>query len=381
MTGYRKTFFILIFFFTLLTTNDIVIAEDIYDEITYDEEIYENYEFDEINEIMQEETGGAYSFTDMMGELFSGDDGVFGNIFDMIKNSVASEFEYNKATVVRIIALAICMSLLTNVLVIFNNNNYSDTGFYIVFLMLVNTLLGAFLAMSEVAGSLINSIVTFMKCLIPSFFLAVGVSNGYSTSTGLCAITLTVMSIMEVIILKILFPVISIYIAISLVSTIQKENKLSKIGDTINTLVNWSVKTLVAVVLGLNLIESLILPSADAVKNKGLTQVVSMIPGIGNSIGGAAKLAVSSGEIIKNTIGGTALLALVVIAAVPLLKLIVFTSMYRLLVIIVQPISDKRVVEGIDTVVKASAMLYRISTSSIVIFGASIAIICVFTGA
>ena len=343
------------------------------------EEIYEDYNFDDLDIIMSEETNGEYSFTDMIGELFSGDNGIIYNVINMIKKSIVSEFEYNKDSIIKIIALVICMALLSNILVVFNNNNYSDTGFFIVYLILINTLFGVFLTMTKIAIAFIGTIVNFMKCLIPAFFLAIGVSNGYTTSTGLCAVTLTVLTVLEIIISKVLLPVINVYVAISLVTSLQKENNMSKIGESLSNFVNWSVKMMITAVLGLNVIESMILPSADAVKNKGVTHIVSMIPGVGNSLSGAANLVLSSGEIIKNTIGGTALVALVIIAAIPIVKLLVFMGMYKLLGIIVQPISDKRVIEAIDVVVNASRMLYRISISSVIMLGASIAIICVFT--
>lgn len=344
------------------------------------EEVYDDYNFDDLDAVMSEETNGEYSFSEMIEELFNGDNGIIYNVINMIKKSILSEFDYNKKSIIRIIALVICMALLSNILVVFNNNNsYSDTGFFIVYLILINTLFGVFLIITKIALALIGTVVNFMECLIPAFFLAIGVSNGYTTSTGLCAVTLTVLTILEIVISKVLLPVINVYVAISLVTSLQKENNMSKIGDSLSSFVNWSIRMMVAAVLGLNVIESMILPSADAVKNKGVTHIVSMIPGVGNSLQGAANLVLSSGEIIKNTIGGTALVALIILAAIPIVKLLVFIGMYKLLGIIVQPISDKRVTDAIDVVINASRMLYRISIAAVTMMGASIAIICVFT--
>lgn len=80
----------------------------------------------------------------------------------------------------------------------------------------------SFITLMNIGKELIGSVVRFMECLVPSFFLAIGISNGYSTSTGLCAVTLTVMTIIEKVIVNILLPAISIFVAISLVTSIQR---------------------------------------------------------------------------------------------------------------------------------------------------------------
>lgn len=221
------------------------------------------------------------------------------NGYELVKNSIYSQLSENRSHIIGIIVLALSMALLSNILVIFTTNNYWETGFFVLYLMLINSLMISFITLMNIGKELIGSVVRFMECLVPSFFLAIGISNGYSTSTGLCAVTLTVMTIIEKVIVNILLPAISIFVAISLVTSIQKDNNMSKIGDIIANFVDWGTKSLLTIVLGMNVIESMILPLADKVKNKGITQAVSMLPVVGNGLSGAANLMLSSGEIIK----------------------------------------------------------------------------------
>lgn len=343
------------------------------------DDLYDGYNFDGIDNIVKESSGGQFCFKDILTRLFSGEKGVLHNGYELIRDSVCSQFDENKNNVMKIIVLALSMALLSNILVIFSTNNYWETGFFVLYLILVNSLMISFISLVNIGKELINSVVRFMECLVPSFFLAVGISNGYSTSTGLCAITLTVITIIEKVIINILLPAISIYVAISLVTSIQKDNNASKIGDIIANFVEWGTKSLLALVLGMNVVESMILPLADKVKNKGITQAVSMIPVVGNGLSGAANLMLSSGEIIKNSIGGAALVAIIIVVAVPITKLLIFIAIYKVVAAIIEPVSDRHVVAAIEIVTKAAGLLYKVCISSVIMLGASIAIICLFT--
>lgn len=342
-------------------------------------DLYDGYNFEDIDNIVKDSTQGSFDFTYIIKQLFSGDKGVLYNGYELVKNSIYSQLSENRSHIIGIIVLALSMALLSNILVIFTTNNYWETGFFVLYLMLINSLMISFITLMNIGKELIGSVVRFMECLVPSFFLAIGISNGYSTSTGLCAVTLTVMTIIEKVIVNILLPAISIFIAISLVTSIQKDNNMSKIGDIIANFVDWGTKSLLTIVLGMNVIESMILPLADKVKNKGITQAVSMLPVVGNGLSGAANLMLSSGEIIKNTIGGAALVAIVIVVAVPIIKLLLFIGVYKVIAAIIEPISDKRVVGAIEIVTKAAGLIYKVCISSVIMLGASVAIICLFT--
>ena len=338
-----------------------------------------DYDFDEIDELISNESDGEYSFSEIVDGICEGENGIISNTADMIWKSVTNEVSNNKEMIVRTILIAISMSILSNILSVFDNKDYSKTSYYIVYLLLMVTLISAFKEIVGIAGGMLEKIVTFMECLVPSFFLAVGVSDGASTSTGLCTITLGTITALEMLTEKIILPLISVYVIVSLISYISKENKLTKLGENIYNFVGWSVKTMIGIVMGLNIIEGMILPSIDEAKSKGIVKVASAIPGVGNSVSGVATLAVSSAEVIKNSIGAAAVVALVVIVMVPIIRLLILMAMYRIVEMIIEPISDKSVVGAIDVVYKGTTLLYKVCLGAVIMFGATIAIVCLFT--
>ena len=222
----KKLFFFWIFITALFSISQRVNGMSEQCAVSDEYDLYDGYNFEDIDNIVKDSTQGSFDFTYIIKQLFSGDKGVLYNGYELVKNSIYSQLSENRSHIIGIIVLALSMALLSNILVIFTTNNYWETGFFVLYLMLINSLMISFITLMNIGKELIGSVVRFMECLVPSFFLAIGISNGYSTSTGLCAVTLTVMTIIEKVIVNILLPAISIFVAISLVNSIKKDNNM-----------------------------------------------------------------------------------------------------------------------------------------------------------
>ena len=92
-------------------------------------------------------------------------------------------------------------------------------------------------------------------------------------------------------------------------------------------------------------------------------------------------MVVGSGVLIKNGIGAAALVVILVLCAVPVVKLTVLTLMYRLAAAVIQPISDPRMVRCVSSVGDGIQMLLKTACSAALLFFITIALVCSFTNA
>ena len=76
------------------------------------DDLYDGYNFDGIDNIVKESSGGQFCFKDILTRLFSGEKGVLHNGYELIRDSVCSQFDENKNNVMKIIVLALSMALL-----------------------------------------------------------------------------------------------------------------------------------------------------------------------------------------------------------------------------------------------------------------------------
>ena len=347
--------------------------------IVYGSEDMSMYDFSGIDGLVEEES--EESFSDLFKELIQGDSkGVFARMFSLSCDKLFGEIAFNKDVVIKIILLAVSTSLLSKISVIFANNKMSDMGFFSVFSLLMVILVGAFAVNVSVASEILQLLINFMKVLIPVFFLAVGASSGISASLGMYEIALISIMAVEYVVLNFIVPAVSVYVIILILNNVLEEDYLSKFAGVIETIIEWAIKMIPTVAVGINLIASIVLPSVYYAKSKGYRKLFSLIPGIGSSVDSFVDIVTGSSTLIKNCIGGAALIFIIILVLIPVIKLLVACLMYKITAAIIQPISDKRVTSSVEVMAKGTNMLYKIVLSCGLMFFLTIGIVCLGTG-
>ncbi len=67
----------------------------------------------------------------------------------------------------------------------------------------------------------------------------------------------------------------------NLINNVTEGNLLTKVMELIKTAVEWILKALMSLVIGINIIQSMISPIVDTVKTSSFGKAASMIPGVG----------------------------------------------------------------------------------------------------
>jgi stage III sporulation protein AE len=369
----KKTIFVIIFIVCVFGFTNKVQASE-YGDI-------DSYNFDDLQKILDTDLSNKdMEFVDVVKGIISGDsENVFKNLFGNLKDSILAEITYNKDALVRVIIIAILAAFLTSLSAIVTNNQISETGFFITYMLLITILLAAFTVITNVASTVISQLLDFMRALIPSYFLAVGFAGGSLTSMAFYEITLVLITVVNYLFLYIIIPAINIYVVLLLINNVSKEDFISRLADLLKTIINWTLKTILGVVLGINVIQSMCLPIADSLKTTALKKAVTMIPGVGNATNAITQVLIGSGTLIKNGIGAAALVLIVVICITPVLKLCIFSIMYQGTAAIIQPISDKRIINCILSVSEGTKLLIRVVVTGAILFIITIAIICIAT--
>ena len=367
--------------YIIFASSEVYAASD--DEATVTGGAYDlsGYDLSGIDEIMSGTDYESESFSDMVGRLMSGDsEGIFLEIFNMAGDKLVGEIDYNKDAIAKVVLIAIAAAMLSKLSAIFMSNKMSDIGFFSVYTLLLVVLMSAFAVNTTVARDVVDLLLAFMKCLIPAFFMAVGAASGMTASVGLYEIALVSIMAVEYVILNFVIPAINVYVVILLLNNILDEDYLSKFASVVETVISWAIKMIPTIALAINLVGSIVLPSVDYTKAKGYRKIFSLIPGIGQGIDSFVEIVAGSGSLIKNAIGGAALACIIVLVAIPVVKLLVFCFMYKITAAIVQPVSDKRVTSSVEVMSKGANMLYRAILACGLLFFLTIAIVCLGTG-
>lgn len=343
----------------------------------------EDIDYTEIQEVIDNVLGqnNDFNFNDYIQDVLNGKESFsLSSISKQLMNSVKDEVSKNLGTFASLITLALLAALFTNLSMSFKNNQVSDTGFYVTYLLLFGLLISSFIIASQIATSTISAILDFMKALVPAYLMSVAFVSGTTTSLVYYEAALGLITLVEFVIIRVVIPMIDFYLVIMLANNLSKEDMLSRLAELLQTIISWLLKSLLALVIGFSAIKGLIVPVADQVKRSVLYKASEAIPGIGDALGGVTETILGAGVLLKNAIGVAGLIVILVICAVPAIKLLVVTGVYKIGSAALQPISDKRFIECIGASAKSCALLLQTVFVGAVLFMLTITIVAVTTG-
>lgn len=279
----------------------------------------------------------------------------------------------------QILVLGVAGAVFAGFAGVFQTGQISETGFFVTYLLVFTLLAAGFSQGAALAQGALEDVLEFMRALMPAYFLAAAFSGGAVTAAGLYEGMLFLISGVQWLFLTVLLPGVQIYFLLVLAGHMIKEDMLSRFRDLVKTAVSWGIRTMAGLVVGINLLQGMILPYADAVKNSGITKALEAIPGIGRGIGVAAKMVMGSGVLIKNTMGAGAVFVLAITVLAPLVKLAVLAVLYQLASAAMEPVCDKRITSCVAEAAEGYKLLVKLVASALGLFVIAIAMICMAT--
>jgi stage III sporulation protein AE len=189
---------------------------------------------------------------------------------------------------------------------------------------------------------------------------------------------LVVIAFLEMMMTYVFIPAVQVYFMLSIINQLA-DNHFSKLAELVRSFLRFANRILLAVLIGYQGIQGMLLPLVDKVKNSTLIQAAKGLPGIGNSIGTVTDTVLGSGMLIKSAVGTGGILCIIILCFYPLLKLFIFQLMYRVGGALVQPVSDKRVAAVLTAAAESGVLLMKFVFAGALMFLLSITIVVVST--
>ena len=346
-----------------------------------EETIWKEFEFSEIEDLLDDIFPEKKTdFQDLIKKMLSGQtEPSLQVIGEMISDQFFYEWKSSKAGMVHILLIVIVAAVFTNFSNVFQNKQISEISFYVLYLLLITIGLNSFRILIVSASENLERLIGFMKVLGPVYFLAVAFAAGSSTSILFYNLVLLLIYLVELVILNFLIPFVQVYIVVKVMNNLSEEDYLSKFAELCETVIAWTLKTLLAGVTGVNIIQGLLSPAIDSLKRSVVGRSAEAIPVVGDAIGGVTEVMLGTAVLIKNGIGVAGALVCIGICLVPIIQMAVVTLLYKVIAAMIQPVSDKRIVGCISSIADGSQMLLRIIFTTGVLFLLTIAVVTATT--
>lgn len=374
----KKLCIFLVFLFVLFPIN----AKATDEVASIENELFAEFDFSEIDQMLEEIfPGEKVGFLEMVTKLISGElDFSLGVIKEFVWNQFTFELSNSKSGLIHILLLVIVAAIFANFSSVFKSKQVSEIGFSMMYMFLLTVCLSNFHILVQSVAENLQKLMSFMEVLGPVYFLAVGMARGSMTSVAFYQLILVLIFLVELLILNFLLPAVKIYFIVKIIGEFSPEIPLSRFAEFLETIVNWSLKTLTASIIGINVIQGLLMPAIDSVKRSVLLKSGEAIPMIGDLISGSTEIVLGTAVLIKNGIGIVGMIICLIVCLPPLIQMGVTALMYQLVSAVAQPISDKRMVNCIGSVADGSKMLLKITATIGILFLLTIAVVAATTG-
>ncbi len=331
--------------------------------------------------LWKSDAASRFSFTDTVKNLLSGEIPFEASkIPELLGELFLGEVKNQRNMALQILIVALASAVFSNFVKVFESSQIADISFYMMYMLISVLLMQSFHSLTQIAQGACSAINSFMKVLLPVYLLTVVFTSGSVLALGFYEAAVLGMSLLQAVILRVILPAVDVYLVLMILNQLAKEDYFSRMAQLVETVIGWAVKTILGLVLGLQAVQCLVAPAVDNLKNSALHRLLRVIPGIGAALDSAAETVAGSALVMKNAVGTAGILALTVICLTPILKLAVCILVFRLLCAAIQPVCDKRMVEGIESLSGAAAVLLRILVSSVSVFIISLAMITAAAG-
>ena len=316
------------------------------------------------------------SLDNLLAQVMKGDVlGALTGLFTGVISDFTGQLAGMRNVFIWLLVLGMVSSLMTHFIEIFNKRQVADIGFYFMYLLFNVVLLRCFFLAGETALETLDNVVLFIRLMIPTYLLSVGLATGAVTAGASTQLMLLVIYGVQNVLIQGLVPLIYSMCMLVVINGVWVEEKLTLLIDLLEKGVGWVLKGAIGVVTGLSIFQTLVTPVVDSVRTSALQRIVSAIPGVGNTADGVVELVLGSAIMIKNSIGVVVLILFLLMCAAPLLKIAVIAGLLKCAAAFMGIVSDKRITACANRTGDAGLLLLRTTGTAMLLFMISVAVI------
>lgn len=338
-------------------------------------------DLDDMEQFLQEQQGEDdmdISFGELMKGFLSGDSTVdVSRIWSWVVSHCFETVRQNKAYLAQMLILLLAFVMLQGISGIFADSFLSDISFLAVYFLFLYNALRIFASMQQIVYSCMDRIAEFTLLVQPVFCMAMIFSTGVNSASFTYEMLLLVLYLVQNLLQKLLLPLVFVFLITQFANYAWKEEHFSSLAKLLEGGIGLAQKLLVTFILDLNLIQGMVAPAVDQLKKTATVRTIGVIPGLGGAMNAVSEMLFGAGLLIKNCVGATVIVVLILLCAKPLLEISVLALIYRVLAALAQPVTDKRISGVLDALARAGMLYVKLAVTALLMLFLTVAVVCV----
>ncbi len=257
-----------------------------------------------------------------------------------------------------IVAIGIISNLLGGIKSKFNEKSTGNLIHLVCFLTISILIIGMISSLTNITNESINSMVSQMNALFP-ILLTLMIGLGATASVGVFQPIVAIMSTYVADFFSyLILPMFMFSFVFGLITNLSDTIKLDKFNSFISSLFKWCVGLVFTIFFAVFTIQGITAGTFDSLSIRTTKYTIkSYIPIMGMYLSEGMDLIMASTLLIKNSIGLVGVLMIITTILSPLLEIIIFSLLLKLISAILQPMGNNKTSNFLMSTSKSITML------------------------
>ena len=324
------------------------------------EDISEGVNFDEfvntMDEYIKDNNIADIDLNEIANDMLNGKETDYNGIFIKILSLFSKDIVKALTGGITILIIVIIMGVISS-MELESKSDVTKIAHLACFLVIATITISSFIEIITNFKDVVSTLTTIMQVISP-FLMAILLATGAITSTGIIEpLLLFIASAIGFIINYIVVPFICISVAFNVISSMSQNLRLTKMSKLFNSTSLWIIGIIFTVFLGILSLETSLSSSVDTLAVKTTQAAVSnFVPVVGKFFSDSFETVVGATKIISKVGGTIGILAVILIAITPIIKILTVLIIYKILAALIEPICDD---ENISKYISGFASTYQ----------------------
>jgi stage III sporulation protein AE len=311
------------------------------------------------------------------GFMKTGENGLsFKNTSNYVIKYTFKEVIASMELIGSLMIIAIICALLNNLQSAFNSEGLSNIAYFACYGVMIVLITKSFYIVVELTKTTIFSMTDFMAALMPVLMMLLASVGGFAEATLLDPVIMGFATVSSRIYVDFIIPIIFMSFVLQFVNSISSDYKIKNLTKLLKQIAISVQLIVLTLFIGIITLRSIAAATIDQVTIKTAKFAVdNFIPVVGKCLSDAISTVAGYSLLLKNAISGLGLVIILIIVLFPIIKLLIMAFLYKMTAALIEPISDTRTVDCINSVGDSILLLMSCVISVSIMFFIMVAIV------
>ena len=302
-------------------------------------------------------------------------------IINGLSESFFYELKNTKGLLKAVLILSAAAGLLRILSSSFKDSGTADAAGLACFLIISLPLIKIFSEIAGYAAQTIHNICDFITKFEPIFISMLVASGAVTQAAAFQPVLAASVYVSGLLMDKCILPICCFSAILALAGNISDRIEIGTLTKFLFSVSKWLLTGLLTLFSAVLSLYGFTTKAFNAVTAKGLKFAVgSLVPIVGGILSDTVETVLSGANLLKNAVGTAGMVALFTMAFSPALKILVMMIFLRLTAAVIEPFSEKRIVNMLLSISESVKMLFSMVMASTLLFVVSIGIILLSSG-